>query len=303
MQTYTAFFNDWCLCIEMKRHRKQVPEKSHKRESCLGGYFLVIYLIVYLCSGLFCPGAFCTIRKVLVCSHTGFILNSGPSVTRRPFMLLSNSMLSPSFPFPMWLACLHRSLAPALSLFPGVLFCWEKKYLEANFPKSLHRTAPLPVSAEFSAFHLVPQADAPSHVEIPLVPLRLCSWTTCGHSFPKSLFSHLLFVFSYIIPSVCNHTGLSCLKGKILSWHHIFRQLLPDLSSLHKIFPRKLLWGVSAVAPWMKNLPAAAWVMAETWVWSPDRCSRLKDLLWHWSQLQLRLNLWPGKFYTLRVQP
>lgn len=135
MQTYTAFFNDWCLCIEMKRHRKQVPEKSHKRESCLGGYFLVIYLIVYLRSGLFCPGAFCTIRKVLVCSHTGFILNSGPSVTRRPFMLLSNSMLSPSFPFPMWLPLSPQIFSTSTQLISWCSILLRKKVFRGKLSK------------------------------------------------------------------------------------------------------------------------------------------------------------------------
>ena len=64
--------------------------------------------------------------------------------------------------------------------------------------------------------------------------------------------------------------------------------------------------GVPAVAQWVKNPTAVAWVALEAFVRSPT-CSGLKDLTlpqpWHRSKLQLRFNPWPWNFHMLQLQP
>ena len=57
---------------------------------------------------------------------------------------------------------------------------------------------------------------------------------------------------------------------------------------------------------WVKNLTAAAQVIAEAWVQSLAQCSGLKDLtllqLQRRSQLWLGFNPWPGNFHTPQMQ-
>ena len=65
--------------------------------------------------------------------------------------------------------------------------------------------------------------------------------------------------------------------------------------------------GVPAVAQWVKNPAAVAWVAVEVWVPSLAWCSRLKDPMWP----QLRCSLqpwcgfspWPGNFPVPPEQP
>ena len=65
--------------------------------------------------------------------------------------------------------------------------------------------------------------------------------------------------------------------------------------------------GVPAVAQWVRNPTAVAWVTAEAWVGSLAQSSELKDpalpQLQGMSELRLRFNPCPGNFCMSWVQP
>lgn len=87
------------------------------------------------------------------------------------------------------------------------------------------------------------------YVGIPLVHVVLFSWATCRHSFRKSPLSHLVLCSTRSFLLYVSTPGFHIFKEKILPWLRRLLQLLPGLSSLHKILLKKVSMGW-VIYPW-----------------------------------------------------